>query len=80
MPGGTVTGTLTPAPLLVTVTTPLVSLALSCPAVLAVAQAPCSASVCASVTSVIWSIGAVLVYQALYWLSMLSIRRRIVYP
>ena len=78
MPGGTVTGTLTPEPLLVTVTTPLVSLALTCPAVSAVAQAACSASACASVTSFIWVIGAVLVYQVLYWLCMLSIRRRIV--
>ena len=78
MAAGTVTGTLTPEPLLVTVTTPLVSLALTCPAVLAVAQAACWASTCASVTSVIWVIGAVLVYQALYWLCMLSIKRRIV--
>ena len=38
-----------------TVTTPLVSVALTWPAVLAVAQAPCSASTCASVTSFIWA-------------------------
>ena len=49
VPGGTVTGMLTSAPLLVTVTTPFVSLAVKFPPCSAVAQALCLARIWASV-------------------------------
>ena len=78
VPAGTVTGTLTSEPLLVTVTTPFCTVAETLLPVLAEAQAACSAITCASLTSVIWSSGAVLAYQVLYWDSMLLIRSRIV--
>ena len=80
VPAGTVIGTPTDEPELVTVTTPFVSLAEIEADVLAraVAHALCSARTWASETSVIWSIGAELLNQLLYWLSMLLIRSRIV--
>ncbi len=73
------TGTLTGAPLLVMVTVPLVSVAVYWPAIWAVAQAAWRASACAEVTSVSWSSGALLAYQALYWDSMVLIRDKMVY-
>jgi len=60
-----VTGTLTSEPLLVMVTVPPDSVAVTWPLAAAEAQAPCSASTCASLTSVIWSSGAAVVNQAL---------------
>ena len=53
VPGGTVTGTLTSAPLLVMVTVPPDSVAVTLPLASAAAQAPWSESTRASLTSVI---------------------------
>ncbi len=75
VPVGTVIGTLTGVPVeLVTVTTPFCSEAFTDPALWALAQADCSPRVWASVTSVIWTRGVVLLYQLLYWDSMLLMR------
>ena len=77
VPGGAVTGTLmAPVLPLTMVTTPFWSVAVTFPAASAVAQAPCSASVWASVTSFTWTNGTL--YQLLYWLSMSLIRPRMV--
>ena len=77
VPGGAVTGTLmAPVLPLTMVTTPFWSVAVTFPAASAVAQAPCSASVWASVTSFIWTSGAL--YMAWYWVSMSLMRSRIV--
>ena len=64
--GGTVTGTLTSLPLLATVTTPFVTLAVIPAPASAVAQALCLARVLASATSVIGVNGALLLIQVLY--------------
>ena len=60
------------------VTVPPDSVAVTWPLATAEAQAPCSASTWASLTSVTWSSGAVAVNQLLYWLSIELIRARIV--
>src|SRR5664280_1402130 len=81
LPGGTVIGTLTGEPeALVTVTTPLVSVACTDPAVWAAAQADCWPRTWASVTSVIWTSGAAVLVQASYWVSMLLSSVNRVYP
>ena len=81
VPCGVVTGTLTGEPeALVTVTTPLVSLAFTDPAVSAAAQADCWPRTWASVVSVIWTSGAAVLVQASYWVSMLLSSVNRVYP
>jgi hypothetical protein len=77
VPLGAVTGTLiAEVPVLVTVTVPFCTDAVTVRALCALAHELCRASVCASVTSVIWTSGVVV--QLLYWLSMLLISVRIV--
>ena len=80
VPAGAVTGMAAGAPLLVMVTVPFWTVAVYWPAAWAAAQAACRASACAEVTSVSWSSGVLLVYQASYWDSMALIRDKMVYP
>src|SRR5262249_499182 len=72
--GGTVTGTLTSLPLLATVTTPFVTLAVIPGPASAVAQALCFCRVLACATSVIAVNGALLLIQLLDWFCMLLSR------